>query len=124
MRKERKTKKGKKEWEKRNDGGKLRQYICKAKLLLLSLDIVSVAVDVTYLCLCIRVRGVCPCVVSACLEIRDFYICLLRLASACFSRDFVNRKSNRRLFEFNALQPQLFVMNNKSLEKVYVTDNN
>lgn len=33
---------------------------------------------------CICVRGVCPCVVSACLDIRNFYTCLLQLLLPAF----------------------------------------
>lgn len=59
--------------EKRKDGEKLRQYMCIPKLLLLFLSILSVAG--CYVRVCIRVRDVCPCVVSACL-IRDLSTCL------------------------------------------------
>lgn len=89
MRKERKTLKGKKNGirKKRKDGGKLRQSnIRKTKLLLCYLSILCplLWMLLTYLYFCIRVRGVCPCVVSACLDIRDFYTCLLRLPLPAF----------------------------------------
>lgn len=93
MRKERKTKK-KKKWnkEKRKDGGKLRQYIRKTKLLLLSLDIVSVAVDVTYLCFlytCAR------CVLMCGLRLPPQFLHLpASIASACFPTRF--RKSKKQ----------------------------
>lgn len=82
--------------EKRKDGGKLRQYIRKTKL---------VAAVSRY---CVRCCGCYLCFLYTCA--RCVLMCGLRLppqflhlpasiASACFPRDFVNRKSNRRLFE-------------------------